>query len=521
MAAERGYCDWARTGVARDRGNFFELHVALGEGVTRTDVEVFLNGHAVRVLRGGAAAYELRLPAEVSRERSSVRWHGRRGELRFALPWEAPARPGPAPRLASPGLGSPDGDASGLQTAGFHVIDELLGGHLGRIIAKKVISWYSDGRLAPGVVGTHARPLAPLAKVRGDFITTLKEGEDADIATLLRRFDALAVALAARLQGLRRVTQRSHAMVAVYPPGSFGYIRHVDNPGGDPADRRRLTFIYYLNFDWQPSHGGVLRLHLQNETVDVAPRGDRLACFRSDKVEHEVLPAGHAPRAAVSVWYSEEATGPDNEPERPLPVEAVHMLAAQLARGGAVRLPQWMQAAVSAEELAAAARSLVPGFLGPGVAKGTLGEHPDALSSALVALSDFSTDCYRKASAAVASCVACAERLLAMLRKSSAPGWEPSSGGTALPRKILLASYAPGTRASLMCENGSVLGCIVVLSSNWDGLVAAISANKSSHVEPFLVNTGDVLLLHPLHLGRCNWEAACSSMPAITLEVWL
>lgn len=41
-------------------------------------------------------------------------------------------------------------------------------------------------------------------------------------------------------------------------PGGARYIRHVDNSN---RNGRKLTVILYLNDDWQPAHGGALRIY--------------------------------------------------------------------------------------------------------------------------------------------------------------------------------------------------------------------------------------------------------------------
>lgn len=87
--------------------------------------------------------------------------------------------------------------------------------------------------------------------------------------------------------------------LARYQPGAK-YVRHRDAFPGD--DNRRVTAIVYLNPFWEPAHGGQLRMHL-DPPVDLEPRLDRLVVFRSELVEHEVLPA-HAERWALTAWYS-------------------------------------------------------------------------------------------------------------------------------------------------------------------------------------------------------------------------
>lgn len=92
----------------------------------------------------------------------------------------------------------------------------------------------------------------------------------------------------------------------VYPPGTF-YKRHLDQFRHD--DHRKLSIICYLNDDWQETDGGQLRLYLpedgQEKIVDVLPEGGLLACFRSDLIEHEVLPATRH-RYSVTGWLLDQ-----------------------------------------------------------------------------------------------------------------------------------------------------------------------------------------------------------------------
>lgn len=425
-----------------------------------------------------------------------MRWHARRRELCFSMPWASPrgcAIDGaveaedstlPARRLAVAGSAAEHAVAQGLQLQGYHVADGFLGEKAGERLARKTSDWYQSGRMCQGVVGTTPAPLAPLPKVRGDVILNLDENEDSDVSALLRRFDALVLALGRRLPALRRVTQRTRAMVAVYPAGSCGYLRHVDNPCTDPLDQRRLTCIYYLNFAWSSANGGSLRLHLREGDTDVEPRGDRFVCFWSDLVSHEVLPA-KADRAAISVWYSEVDVEPGAQQRPPLPVPAVHALAAHLESHGFVRLPAWMLQSFSAEECETAARALsmsvvdsVTGTLPRGACRKVLGDGAQTIHDALAALSERGAECYCNASRVVANCAACAERLLAMLVDAKAPGWEQRC--KARPKAIVLASItttskSPAPELMLQVEVGAELACVIGLMG---GLKLAVRARS-------------------------------------------
>ena len=90
--------------------------------------------------------------------------------------------------------------------------------------------------------------------------------------------------------------------MTVYPPGSF-YKRHLDQFSTD--DHRRLSVISYLNKDWKENYGGQLRVYLPDGAKDFFPSAGRLVCFRSDMIEHEVLPATHE-RLSLTCWMLDQ-----------------------------------------------------------------------------------------------------------------------------------------------------------------------------------------------------------------------
>ncbi len=88
-----------------------------------------------------------------------------------------------------------------------------------------------------------------------------------------------------------------------YPVGSF-YKRHLDQFRAD--GHRKLSVICYLNERWTNDDGGQLRLYLPEGDRDVLPEAGRLVCFRSDLIEHEVLPA-HRERLSLTGWLTDRA----------------------------------------------------------------------------------------------------------------------------------------------------------------------------------------------------------------------
>ena len=87
---------------------------------------------------------------------------------------------------------------------------------------------------------------------------------------------------------------------ALYPPGAF-YKRHLD--AFKERNARKISLILYLNQDWQVTDGGQLRMYLPEQRLDISPLGGRLVCFRSELIEHEVLPAKRD-RLSITGWLT-------------------------------------------------------------------------------------------------------------------------------------------------------------------------------------------------------------------------
>lgn len=93
------------------------------------------------------------------------------------------------------------------------------------------------------------------------------------------------------------------AHLTVYPPGTY-YERHLDQFQYD--DHRKLTFIYYLNPIWQPSDGGQLVIYQSDGTSkQFMPLLNRLVIFRSELLEHEVLPTQRE-RCSLTGWLLDQ-----------------------------------------------------------------------------------------------------------------------------------------------------------------------------------------------------------------------
>lgn len=112
-------------------------------------------------------------------------------------------------------------------------------------------------------------------------------------------------------EGLQLGLFSFEAHYALYPPGA-SYRRHRDafHDAGATADARVISCALYLNSGWAPEDGGALRIHDgiygDQRAHDVLPVSGTLACFLSQRFEHEVLPAKRD-RLAVTGWFRRRA----------------------------------------------------------------------------------------------------------------------------------------------------------------------------------------------------------------------
>lgn len=189
--------------------------------------------------------------------------------------------------------------ADGLAEQGYAVCDQFLSQNEVRAILQ-------TGSFDPGAsdlqrAGIGKRQdLQINESIRGDYIKWLEKNSTTP---------ALAVYLS-RLEELMSFLNRSlylslkdyEVHLTVYPPGSF-YKRHLDQFRSD--DHRKLSVICYLNENWTEQDGGQLRMYPDTGVLDIEPIAGRLVCFRSDHIEHEVLPASRN-RLSITGWILDQ-----------------------------------------------------------------------------------------------------------------------------------------------------------------------------------------------------------------------
>ena len=189
--------------------------------------------------------------------------------------------------------------ADGLADHGYAVIDQFLSQKEVEVILQ-LEEFQSQGTGFKKAGIGNSKSLQIQEAIRGDYIQWLdKKNSPGAVQNYLTRLDELVTFLN---QALFLSLKDVEVHMTVYPAGSF-YKRHLDQFKQD--DHRKLSVICYLNKEWKEEHGGHLRMYLPDRSLDVLPTAGRLVIFRSDQIEHEVLPATRA-RLSITGWVLDQ-----------------------------------------------------------------------------------------------------------------------------------------------------------------------------------------------------------------------
>ena len=186
--------------------------------------------------------------------------------------------------------------SNNLADNGFAVTDQFL--NLNEVRNITGLDVFKDGSLRKAGIGKGNKQLNEA--IRGDSIFWIdRSAAHPPLKGYLDKLNELRLYLN---QSLFLSLKDCEVHLASYPPGSF-YKRHLDQFKSD--DHRKLSVITYLNEDWNDEHGGQLRVYLPDGHQDFLPLAGRLICFRSDMIEHEVLPATRE-RLSVTGWMLDQ-----------------------------------------------------------------------------------------------------------------------------------------------------------------------------------------------------------------------
>ena len=189
---------------------------------------------------------------------------------------------------------------SGLIDNGYAVIDHFLADAQISTLANETSTLWQQGAFRHARIG-HGDQQAKHPEIRNDRIhwlnpLVLSQAQ----ANYFEQLETLRIAINRQLY-LGLFEFEGH--LALYPPGSF-YGKHLDC--FQDASHRVVTAILYLNHEWQPADGGLLRFYLdesgEGEYFDIEPLGGRLVVFLSRRYFHEVLPS-QRDRMSLTGWF--------------------------------------------------------------------------------------------------------------------------------------------------------------------------------------------------------------------------
>jgi SM-20-related protein len=192
-----------------------------------------------------------------------------------------------------------DAIADELAEHGYAIADQFLGQREVSAIVSLEDFQKSSERFKKAGIGRQER-LQINEGIRGDYIQWLdKTTAPPELSVYLTRVEKLMHYLN---QTLFLSLKDFEVHMTRYPVGAY-YKRHIDQFGRD--DHRKLSVICYLNEDWREETGGQLRIYLPEGPLDILPVAGRLVCFRSDQLEHEVLPATRE-RLSLTGWILDQ-----------------------------------------------------------------------------------------------------------------------------------------------------------------------------------------------------------------------
>jgi SM-20-related protein len=189
--------------------------------------------------------------------------------------------------------------ADNLAEHGFAVADQFLSqNEVEKILSLDSFRNGSDNFKKAGI--GKSQGLQINESIRGDYIHWLdKTTAEPAVKVYLDRLHHLVQYLN---QALFLSLKDYEVHQTIYPIGTY-YKRHLDQFKHD--DHRKLSVICYLNENWKAEHGGQLRIYLPDGPQDILPIAGRLVCFRSDQLEHEVLPASRE-RLSLTGWILDQ-----------------------------------------------------------------------------------------------------------------------------------------------------------------------------------------------------------------------
>ena len=141
-----------------------------------------------------------------------------------------------------------------------------------------------------------------VSEVRGDFIHWIDQKETHELDFF---FDQIK-RISEQLNRYCFLGIKSHEFhFALYPKGSY-YEKHLDQ--FQERNNRIISVVFYLNENWTDGNGGELKIYKDSGNIIISPLSNRLVLFKSDIIEHEVLPTATS-RKSITGWLLRKPPG--------------------------------------------------------------------------------------------------------------------------------------------------------------------------------------------------------------------
>ena len=183
-----------------------------------------------------------------------------------------------------------------IVTKGYSIIDDLLPKSTLKLIKDRFEELQQEDDFQKAGIGKQAHFTIDKT-VRGDFIRWINPiNKEAAVYFLYEYINELILNLN-RTCYLGIKDYETH--YAYYPKGK-GYLMHRDRFKNNP--HRIISFVFYLNENWQLDDGGELVLYNEEKEIIeiIAPTENRLAIFLSETL-HEVLNC-NTERRSITGW---------------------------------------------------------------------------------------------------------------------------------------------------------------------------------------------------------------------------
>ncbi len=192
--------------------------------------------------------------------------------------------------------------SDGIIEKGYAVVDDLLSEDQLDNIVNRFEELQQEDEFSKAGIGKQIHYTIDKT-VRGDFIRWIDpKDENAPVFKLYEYINELIIHLN-RTCYLGIKDYETH--YAFYPEGR-GYKMHRDRFKNNP--HRIVSFVFYLNKNWQQGDGGELVLfdEEKNEIENIAPKANRLAVFLSETL-HEVKNCNNE-RRSITGWLLDVPT---------------------------------------------------------------------------------------------------------------------------------------------------------------------------------------------------------------------